>query len=149
MVQRGFEATMQHPSKKIKFLLRSNDTTIQQFADRMGIPLENMRDILDEREWPTPGLIRRMCTFFGVGETYFGEPPLGTEDGKPAPGARGKPEKLHPTRKLDMAEIAARQKCVIDLLISKNVFTQEEFDTRLEILRARVIARKTSAGKTR
>jgi transcriptional regulator with XRE-family HTH domain len=140
---------MQHPAKKIKFLLRSSGSTIQQFADRMGIALENMRDILDEREWPTPGLIRRMCTFFGVGETYFGAPPLETEDEKADRAKPGKPVKLHPNHKLDMTEIAARQKCIIDLLISKNVFTQDEFDTRLEILRARVIARKSSAEKTR
>ena len=70
---------MQHPAKKIKFLLRTGSTTVQDFADRMGITLESMRDILDEREWPTPGLIARMCTFFGVGETYFGVPPLASE----------------------------------------------------------------------
>ena len=143
---------MQHPAKKIKFLLRSSNTTIQQFADRMGIALENMRDILDEKEWPAPGLIRRMCTFFGVGETYFGTPPLEFEDvGKDgqATGAKPGKVKLRPNHKLDMAEIAARQKCIVDLLISKNIITQDEFDTRLEILRARVIARKSSAEKAR
>jgi len=51
-------------------------------------------------------------------------------------------------RKLDFAELAARQSVLIELLVSKGVFTKDEFETRLEILRARVLARK-QAEKSR
>ncbi len=155
-----------HPAKKIKFLMRSYNTTVQALADKVGIPLESLRDILDEREVPTSSLLRRMCNFFGVGDNFFSgmlqSDPSKEEArqegemtalrraiaaGKERASAdaerrQGRPGKLRSHRKLDLAEVAARQQVILDLLLSKNVFTRDEYETRLEILRAKVIARK-------
>jgi transcriptional regulator with XRE-family HTH domain len=145
-----------HPAAKIKSLLRSNSTTVQQLSARLGLAIESVRDILDEREMPPPSLLRRIAECFGVRETFFqdGPPPFedptghsAREKGRPAPGRQASGKR--PCRQVDLAELAARQQALIDLLISKKVFSREEFDVRLEILRARVIARKMAVEKPR
>jgi transcriptional regulator with XRE-family HTH domain len=137
-----------HPAAKIKYLLRTNNTTVQQFSSMLGLAIETVRDILDEKEMPPPSLLRRISLVFGVKENYFQdeEPPYADPASRPAEkGRAGK----HGCRKVDLAEIAARQQALVDILISKNVFSRDEFDTRLEILRAKVIARKMAVEKTR
>ncbi len=136
-----------HPAAKIKYLLRTSNTTVQQFSSMLGLAIETVRDILDEKETPPPSLLRRISLVFGVKENYFGD------EGSPYadPGARATEKARagkHGCRKVDLAEIAARQQALIDLLISKSVFSRDEFDTRLEILRARVIARKMATEKS-
>ena len=158
---------VEHPAKKIKFLMRSYNTAIQALAEKVGIPLESLRDILDEREMPTPNLLYRMCQYFGVNENFFGEglrpvarPKVPDSEREPGGGPLSSTQ-LHPPgdprrrrlskfrgdRKLDLAELAARQQVLFELLISKNVFTKDEFETRMEILRAHILARKQQSGQ--
>ena len=180
------------PARKIKFLLATNSMTVQSFAEKIGITLECLRDILDDREAPTPHLLRRVCEVFSLQDNFFGPaydpenedldfgeadvPDMmtslvqgkahaaagskpGAEKGtmaqrladirrKPGPSSRGPLRHRH-HRKIDMAELAARQRAILDLLISKKVLTQQEFETRLEILRAKILERKNTIREGR
>ncbi len=162
--------TTNHPARKIKSLLKTYTMTVQELSERLGVTLESLREILDERAMPTPRSLRRIASLFGVAHTIFGEaalsppPPAPAERGdfdfagpahhgapaapaRPAPGgARG--QRLRRRKKLDLAELAARHQALLDLLLDKKVFTRDEFQMRLEIIRAKVIERRASA-KTR
>jgi len=166
---------MEHPAQKIKFLMRTGGFSIYDLSDKLGVTTECLRDILDEREMPTPQLLYNVCTIFGVKEDYFeeamrrGPRPRGDAEKEPvlerAPDRErprsGAPATARPAaggsapvavkearpsarahRKVDLAEVVARQHALVDLLVSKNVFTRDEYETRLEILRAKAIARK-------
>jgi hypothetical protein len=174
---------MEHPARKIKFLMRTGSFTVPALSEKLGITTECLREILDEQEMPTPHLLYGICNIFGVKEDYFEEalrprrpdrprPPAAGEEAEEkeiqvpvpaevkasrpgAPAAKSSPPRERPAaasakalrprtgrRKLDLAEIVARQHALVDLLIAKNVFSRDEYETRLEILRAKVIARK-------
>lgn len=166
--------------KKIKGLLKNCSLTVQDLADRLGITVESLRDILDEREFPTTHILRRICKLFGLPEKYFGS--ALASDGQseeeaeelptnllrefqasahgprtPAPRpSRGAPDPVtravhrsHRRRKLDLAEIAARFQALLDLLVDKQLITRDEFQMHLEIIRAKVIARKSTVAKSR
>ena len=64
------------------------------------------------------------------------------------------PASAHPDTQLSFSTplhwaAANGQARLAELLISKGAFTREEFETRLEILRAKVIARKRTAARAR
>ena len=200
----------EHPAKKIKFLLRQYSLGVRELAERIGIALDALHEILDEKEWPTSNLLYRIASLFNLNENYFAEclkpgskPPANepggsatlTAESLKAHGAAGasqgirevhqssppaaafaRAEKRPPmgvvpqgspgdprdpqarkgrgmgrarhARRLDLAEIAARQQSLIDLLVDKKVFTRDEYATRLEILHARIMERKMTE-KTR
>ncbi len=63
------------PARKIRFLLHTNTMTIQTLAHEIGVTNEMLREVVDELSVPTPHLLQKICTFFGVKDDYFGEAP--------------------------------------------------------------------------
>ena len=158
-----------HPARKLKQLLKTYTMSVQELSEKLGITLESFREILDERAWPTAHLLRRVCSLFGVGEAMFGEflredfdftspptqpaaaaafkgkPPAGPAGRSPGP-ARGL--RLRRKKKLDLTELFVRHQVLFELLVDKKVFTREEYQMRMEIIRAKIIERR-AAAKTR
>jgi transcriptional regulator with XRE-family HTH domain len=155
-----------HPARKIKHLLKTYSMTIQELSERLGITLESLREILDERAAPTPRLLKRICSLFGVGEALFNEflredfdfsdAPAESDaaaplKGKPAaltgPGrsaAAGKGPRMRHNKKIDLAELFIRQQVLFELLLDKKVFTRDEYQMRMEIIRAKILERRAS-----
>jgi transcriptional regulator with XRE-family HTH domain len=62
---------VEHPAKKIRFLLYTHSMTHEQLAHELGVTTESLREIVDELCVPTPHLLHRICNYFGVNDTYF------------------------------------------------------------------------------
>jgi len=148
----------EHPARKIKFLLKNYSMSPQVFTEKIGITMESLRDILDEREMPTPHILYKICNLFNLSEGYFGNalrslPGTTSRRGKNKGSVTIAADELvkelrsktglsrNSNNKLDMAaDLAARHQALVDLLVSKKVITSGEYHTRLEILRAKVQA---------
>ena len=70
---------------------------------------------------------------------------------KGAPGAgpgrsiaAGKGTRLRRQKKLDLAEVYIRQQVLFELLIDKKVFTRDEYQMRMEIIRAKILERRAA-----
>src|SRR5262245_59696972 len=128
-----------HPARKIKQLLKTYSMTVQEVSEKLGITLESLREILDERAMPTAHLLRRISSMFGVGEAIFDEffppaeaaeadsrddfefsptprRPAGLPFKKPTAGAgpgrpiaAGKGARPRSKKKVDLAELLIRQ----------------------------------------
>jgi transcriptional regulator with XRE-family HTH domain len=165
-----------HPARKIKQLLKTYSMTVQEVSEKLGITLESLREILDERAMPTAHLLRRISSMFGVGEAIFDEflPSPSPASGRgrddfefPAGGAKpaaalpfkgksvagagpgrsiaaGKGTRLRRQKKLDLAEIYIRQQVLFELLMDKKVFTRDEYQMRMEIIRAKILERRAA-----
>lgn len=166
-----------HPARKVKQLLKTYSMTVQELSEKLGITLESLREILDERAMPTAHLLRRISSLFGVGEAIFDEflplsrspvtgtgrddfdftpgaakPPAalslkGKAPGGAGPGrpiAAGKGARLRRHKQVDLAELFIRQQVIFELLIDKKVFTREEYQMRMEIIRAKILERRAS-----
>lgn len=57
--------------------------SVQELSEKLGITLESLREILDERAMPSPGLIKRIGSLFGAGQVLSG----GTEAPLPITGS--------------------------------------------------------------
>ncbi len=165
------EKSQDSPARKIKFLMRNYSMTVQSLSEKVGVTTECLRHILNEEEIPTPHILYQICGLFNLNESFFGDAlrpqsksAAQREDGLlEIPGGAkhmgqmtmaadrllseigGKMRKSLNERHrktLDLADLAARQQVILDLLISKKVFTKSEYDTRLEILRAKVLSRQ-------
>ncbi len=78
------------PARKIRFLLHTNTMTIQALANEIGVTNEMLREVVDEMSVPTPHLLQKICTFFGVRDDYFAEAPHAAPSAAPQarPAAR-------------------------------------------------------------
>ena len=52
--------------RKLQFLFATNHVTVQQLAERTGIPKKNVQDILDGVALPTEAMLHKCAEFFGV-----------------------------------------------------------------------------------
>src|SRR5262245_21256349 len=127
---------VEHPAKKIRFLLHTHSMTVQQLSAELQVPLEYLQEVADEQAMPTPQLLHRICALFDLHENYFGEAlRMRPEDvalvsdgatpgrGAKQPGGRGVGGKsgIRRRRKIDLTELAARHQALVDCLIAKKV----------------------------
>lgn len=158
-------AALERVARKIRFLLNNESLTVRNLAARIGVSREYLKDVVDAHARPTRHLLIKLCSVFNVKLEFFGPAALDFEfeeevDGNGVGGGprsasnagvgvlprstpqvgrgkRGKKEESKKKRKFDLAELAAHHQALLDCLLEKRVFTADEYQKKLEEVRAR------------
>ena len=129
----------EHPGKKIRFLLHTHSMTIQQLADELRLTCESLREIVDEEALPNPHVLQRISSFFGLRQNYFGSVP---QAAAAAPGGNMAQRRPRNKRKIDLRELAVRHQALLNCLVGKKCINLKDYETQLEVLRAKILERE-------
>ncbi len=62
-----------HPAKKIYFLLSTYGLSRRQMAEKLGISLESMNELMDENQAVLPHVVKKISRVFGLADDFFKE----------------------------------------------------------------------------